>query len=40
MIADTDLFAMKAILGFKTLSRKVLFINRTDNRNYEKVGYF
>ena len=44
MIASTqiksiEIFAFIAGLVFKLLSRKVLFINRKDNRNYEKVGY-
>ena len=30
----TEIFAFIAVLGFKLLSRKVLFTNRKDNRNY------
>ena len=36
-ITNTEIFAFIAVLVFKLLSRKVLFINRKDNRN---VGYF
>ena len=32
-ITNTDIFAFKAVLVFKVLSRKVLFINRKDKRN-------
>ena len=39
-IANTDTFAFIDLLVFKLLSRKVLFINRKDNRNCKKVGYF
>ena len=39
-ITNTEIFALVAALVFKLLSRKVLFINRKDNRNYLKVGYF
>ena len=31
-IANTEIFALIAVLVFKLLSRKVLFINRKDNR--------
>ena len=34
------MFAFIAVLVFKLLSRKVVFINRKDNRNCKKVGYF
>ena len=33
-ITNTDIFALIAVLVFKLLSRKILFINRKDNRNY------
>ena len=32
-ITNTDIFAFRAVLLFKLLSRKVLFMNRKDNRN-------
>ena len=32
-IASTKVFAFIAVLVFKLFSRKVLFINRKDNRN-------
>ena len=32
-ITDTEIFAFIAVLIFKLLSRKVLFINKNDNRN-------
>ena len=32
-ITNTEIFAFTVILFFKLLSRKVLFINREDNRN-------
>ena len=31
-IANTEIFAFIAVLVFKLLSRKVLFINRKDNK--------
>ena len=31
---NTEIFVFTAILVFKLLSRKVLFLNRTDNRNF------
>ena len=31
---NTEIFAFIAVLVFKLLSRKVLFINRKDNRKY------
>ena len=37
-ITNTDIFAFIAFLVFKLLSRKVLFINKKDNRNCYKVG--
>ena len=33
-ITNTEIFAFIAALVFKLSSRKVLFINRKDNRNY------
>ena len=32
-ITSTEIFAFIAVLVFKLLSRKTLFINRKDNRN-------
>ena len=32
-IANNEIFTLIAVLVFKLLSRKVLFINRKDNRN-------
>ena len=32
-ITNTEIFAFTAVLVFKLLSSKVLFINRKDNRN-------
>ena len=37
---NTEIFAFIAVLVFKLLSRRVLFINRKDNRNCEIVRYF
>ena len=39
-ITNTEIFAFIAVLVFKLLGRKVLFINRKNNRNCYKVGYF
>ena len=39
-ITNTEIFAYTAALVFKLLSCKVLYTNRKDNRNCEKVGYF
>ena len=39
-ITNTGIFALIANLIFKLLSRKFLFINRKDSRNFLKVGYF
>ena len=33
-ITDTEIFSLIAVLVFKLLSRKVLFINIKDNKNY------
>ena len=33
-ITNTKIFAFIAVLVFKLLSRKILFINRKDNRNW------
>ena len=32
-ITNNEMFAFMTVLAFKLLSRKVLFINRKDNRN-------
>ena len=32
-ITDTETFAFTAVLPFKSLSRKVLFINRKENKS-------
>ena len=32
-VTNSEIFAFIAVLFFKLLSRKVLFINRIDNRN-------
>ena len=32
-VTNTEIFAFIAVLAFKLLSRKVLFINRKDNKN-------
>ena len=32
-ITNTEIFAFTAVLVFNLLSRKVLFINKKDNRN-------
>ena len=32
-ITNTEIFAFITVLVFKLLSRKVLFLNRKDNRN-------
>ena len=39
-ITTTEIFTFIAVLVFKLLSCKVLFINRKDNRNCWKAGYF
>ena len=39
-ITNTEIFAFIAGLVFKPLSRRVLLINRKDNRNHLKVDYF
>ena len=39
-ITNTEIFAFTTTVILKLLSRKVLFINRKDNRNRQKVGYF
>ena len=38
-ITSTGFFAFIAVLVSKLLSRKVLFINRIDNRKCYKVGF-
>ena len=35
-ITNNEIFALIAVLVFKLLSRKVLFINRKDNRTVKK----
>ena len=32
-ITNTEIFALIAVVVFKLFSRKVLFVNRKDNRN-------
>ena len=40
-ITNTEIFAFIAVLVFKLMSRKILFINRKeDDRNCSKVWYF
>ena len=39
-ITNTEIFAFIAFLILKLSNRKVLFLNRKDNRNCQKVGYF
>ena len=39
-ITNTAIFAFIAVLFFQLLSRKVLFLNSIDNRNYQKVDWF
>ena len=39
-ITNTEIFILIAVLVFALLSHKVLFINRKDDRNCQKVGYF
>ena len=39
-VTNTEIFALTAILVFKSLSRKVLFIDRKDNRNCQKEDHF
>ena len=36
---NTEIFAFIAVLVFKLLGCKGLFINGKDNRNYEKIGH-
>ena len=38
-IENSEITEFIAVVVFKLLSRKVLFINRKDNRNCYKVGY-
>ena len=38
-ITNTEIFAFTAVLVFRLLSRKVLFLNKKDNGNCKKVGY-
>ena len=40
-VTDTEMFAaFIAVLVFKFLSHKVLFINRKSNRKWQKIAYF
>ena len=39
-ITTTEIFAFITVIVFNLLSRKVLFINRKDIRNCQKVAYF
>ena len=39
-ITNTEIFVFIAALVSKLLSRKILFINRNDNRNYLKKAAF
>ena len=39
-IRNPEIFAFVAVLVFKLLSLEILFINRKDNRDCYKVGYF
>ena len=39
-ITSTESFAFIAVLVFKLLSHKILFINKKENENSLKVGYF
>ena len=39
-ITNAEIFTFTVVLVSILLSRKVLFINRKDNRNCYKVGYF
>ena len=36
---NTEIYAFIAVLVFNLLNHKVLFINRKDNTNCQKVGY-
>ena len=38
-ITNTEIITFIAVLIFKLLSRKVLLINRKDNKNFLKVGF-
>ena len=37
---EIEIFAFIAVLIFKLLSCKILFVNKEDNRNCYEVGYF
>ena len=39
-ITNTEIFTFVAVLDFKLLMRKVLFINRKDDRNCKKIAVF
>ena len=37
---ETEIVTFIGVLVLKLFSRKVFFINRKDNRNCKKIGYF
>ena len=39
-ITNAEIFTFIAVLVFKLLIRKLLFINKRDNRNCSKAGFF
>ena len=39
-VTDNEIFAFMVVQAFKSLRRKVLFINRKDNRKCQKVGCY
>ena len=39
-ITNTEIFSFIVVIFFNVLSHKVLFINRKDTRNRQKIGYF
>ena len=39
-ITNTQVFTFIAVLTFKLMSRKLLFINRKGNENCKKIDYF
>ena len=39
-ITNTEIFVFIDVVVFKLLNRKALLINRKDNRNCLKIGYF
>ena len=40
LITNTEIFTFMAVLVLKLMSRTVFIINKKDNRNCEKLGYF